>query len=141
MCSLYNVIPNGYVLLDGLMNILYIILLLLPLSLLLPNTTIAEDNFTLQIDKTAHYTTSFGLYFMFYTLYSDSLLPMLSDSIPTSYHSILSATIVGFSYELYQATPQSKSDGFSIHDMTYNLLGVFSAKFLHEVFLYFREIL
>lgn len=125
------------------MNLFFYILLFffISTSILYSTNTIADDNFNIQLDKTAHYTTSFGLYFMFYTLYSDSLLPMLSDSIPTSYHSILSATIVGFSYELYQATPQSKSDGFSIHDMTYNLLGVFSAKFLHEVFLYFREIL
>ena len=123
-------------------SMLYIILLfILPITLVYSRGTIAEDNFDLQLDKTAHLGVSYGLYFTFYTLYSDSLLLTLSDSIPTSYHSILSATIVGFSYELYQATPQSKSDGFSIHDMTYNLLGVFSAKFLHEVFLYFREIL
>ena len=135
MCSLYNVIPNGYVLLDGLMNILYIILLLLPLSLLLPNTTIAEDNFTIQLDKTAHYTTSFGLYFMFYTMYSDSLLPM-DTTISIPLHSMISSTGVGLVYELYQSTPQSKSDGFSVHDMVYNVLGIVSARFIHEFFIW-----
>ena len=135
MCSLYYVIPNGYVLLDGLMNILYIILLLLPLSLLLPNTTIAEDNFTLQIDKTAHYTTSFGLYFMFYTMYTDSLLPMDTTlSIPL--HSMISSTGVGLVYELYQSTPQTKSGGFSVHDMVYNVLGIVRARFIHEFFIW-----
>ena len=139
MCSLYNVIPNGYVLLDGLMNILYIILLLLPLSLLLPNTTIAEDNFSIQIDKTAHYTTSFGLYFMFYTMYSDSLLPM-DTTISIPLHSMISSTGVGLVYELYQSTPQSKSDGFSKHDMIYNMIGIGLARLTHEFFLYFKEI-
>ena len=109
------------------MNILYIILLLLPLSLLLPNTTIAEDNFSIQIDKTAHYTTSFDLYFMFYTMYTDSLLPMDTTlSIPL--HSMISSTGVGLVYELYQATPNSKSDGFSVHDMVYNAFGIVTGK-------------
>ena len=140
MCSLYNVIPNGYVLVDGLMSTLYIILLLLPLSLLLPNTTIAEDNFTIQIDKTAHYTTSFGLYFFFHTMYTDSLLPMDTTlSIPLN--SMISSTGVGLIYELYQSTPQSKSDGFSVHDMVYNVLGIISAYTIHEIFLYFKEVL
>ena len=127
-------------LVDGLMSTLYIILLLLPLSLLLPNTTIAEDNFTIQIDKTAHYTTSFGLYFFFHTMYTDSLLPMDTTlSIPLN--SMISSTGVGLIYELYQSTPQSKSDGFSVHDMVYNVLGIISAYTIHEIFLYFKEVL
>ena len=102
---------------------------------------IAEDNFTIQLDKTAHLSTSFGLYFMFYTLYSDSLLLTISDSIPIPLHSMISATAVGFSYEVYQSTTLSKSDGFSVHDMFYNLLGIGFARFTHEVFLYFKEIM
>jgi hypothetical protein len=35
----------------------------------------------------------------------------------------------------------SKSDGFSKHDMVYNLIGIGFARFTHEVFLYFKEIL
>ena len=102
---------------------------------------IAEDNFSIQLDKTAHLSTSFGLYFMFYTLYSDSLLLTISDSIPIPLHSMISATAVGFSYEVYQSTTLSKSDGFSVHDMVYNILGIGFARFTHEVFLYFKEIL
>ena len=122
------------------MSYLLLFLLMLPLTLLLPNTTIAEDNFTIQLDKTAHYTTSFGLYFFFHTMYTDSLLPMDSTlSIPL--HSMISSTGVGLVYELYQSTPQSKSDGFSVHDMVYNVLGIISAYTIHEIFLYFKEVL
>jgi len=122
------------------MNILWIIILLLPITLLFSNNPIADDDFSIQLDKTAHYTTSFGLYFFFYTMYTDSLLPMDSSfSIPI--HSMISSTIVGLSYELYQSTPISKSDGFSIHDMVYNVLGVVSAYTIHEIFLYFKEVI
>ena len=122
------------------MSSLLFIVLLLPITLLFSNTTIAEDNFSIQLDKTAHYTTSFGLYFFFHTMYTDSLLPM-DTSLTIPIHSIISSTIVGLSYEVYQSTPISKSDGFSIHDMVYNVLGVVSAYTIHEVFLYFKEIL
>ena len=75
---------------------------------------------------------------MFYTLYSDSLLFTLSDSIPIPLHSMISATAVGFTYEVYQSTTLSRSDGFSIHDMIYNLVGIGLARFTHEVFLYIK---
>ena len=64
------------------MNGLVVLLLifLLPASYLYSQgDVIADDNFSIQIDKTAHFTTSFGLYFMFHTMYSDSLLPMDRD--------------------------------------------------------------
>ena len=125
------------------MNGLVILLLifLLPASYLYSQgDVIADDNFSIQIDKTAHFTTSFGLYFMFHTMYSDSLLPMLSDSIPIPLHSMISATAVGFVYEVYQSTPHSRSDGFSYHDMVYNMIGIGFARFTHEVFLYFKDL-
>lgn len=122
-------------------SIVYLVLVFLLPAILLSRGTIADDNFELQLDKTAHLTTSFGLYFMFYTLYSDSLLPMLSDSIPIPLHSMISTTAVGFSYEVYQSTKLSKSDGFSVHDMVYNMIGIGFARFTHEVFLYFKETL
>ena len=122
-------------------SIVYLVLIFLLPAILLSRGTIADDNFELQLDKTAHLTTSFGLYFMFYTLYSDSLLPMLSDSIPIPLHSMISTTAVGFSYEVYQSTKLSKSDGFSVHDMVYNMIGIGFARFTHEVFLYFKETL
>jgi hypothetical protein len=71
---------------------------------------------------------------------SDSLLPMLSDSIPIPLHSMISATAVGFVYEVYQSTPHSRSDGFSYHDMVYNMIGIGFARFTHEVFLYFKDL-
>ena len=121
-------------------SVIYLVLIFLLPAILLSRGTIADDNFELQLDKTAHLTTSFGLYFMFYTLYSDSLLPMLSDSIPIPLHSMISTTAVGFSYEVYQSTKLSKSDGFSVHDMVYNMIGVGFARFTHEVFLYFKDL-
>ena len=121
------------------MSSLFFIVLLLPITLLFSNTTIAEDNFSIQLDKTAHYTTSFGLYFFFHTMYTDSLLPM-DTSLTIPIHSIISSTIVGLSYEVYQSTKLSRSDGFSVHDMVYNMIGVGFARFTHEVFLYFKDL-
>ena len=121
--------------------VLSIILFFILPCILLSRGTIAEDTFDLQLDKTAHLSTSFGLYFMFYTLYQDTLLLTISDSIPIPLHSMISATAVGFTYEVYQSTTLSKSDGFSVHDMVYNLIGIGFARFTHEVFLYFKEIM
>ena len=122
-------------------SIVWLVLVFLLPAILLSRGTIAEDNFDIQLDKTAHLTTSFGLYFMFYTLYSDTLLFTLHDTIPIPLHSMISATAVGFSYEVYQSTKLSNSDGFSVHDMVYNMIGIGFARFTHEVFLYFKEIL
>ena len=119
-----------------------ILLIVLPLSMLYSQeNTIAQDTFEPQLDKIAHFSTSFGLYFTFHTMYQDSLLPMISDSLPIEMNSMLSATIVGLLYECYQATPISKSDGFSKHDMVYNMIGIGLARLTHEFFLYFREVM
>ena len=123
------------------MNTPILILLILLPCVLLSRGVIAEDTFEPQLDKIAHLGVSFGLYYTFYTLYSDSLLITLSDSIPIPLHSMISATAVGFSYEVYQSTKFSNSDGFSKHDMVYNLIGIGFARFTHEVFLYFKEIM
>ena len=120
-------------------SVIYLVLIFLLPAVILSRGTIAEDNFNIQLDKTAHLTTSFGLYFMFYTLYSDTLLFTLHDTIPNPLHSMISATAVGFSYEVYQSTKLSKSDGFSIHDMTYNIIGIGLARTLHEILLYLRN--
>ena len=123
-------------------SIVYIILLIvLPLSMVYSQeNTIAQDTFEPQLDKIAHFSTSFGLYFTFHTMYQDSLLPMISDTLPIEMNSMLSATIVGLLYECYQSTPISKSDGFSKHDMVYNMIGIGLARLIHEFFLYFKEI-
>ena len=123
------------------MNIPILILLILLPCVLLSRGVIAEDNFEPELDKIAHLGVSFGLYYTFYTLYSDSLLITLSDSIPIPLHSMISATAVGFTYEVYQSTKLSKSDGFSKHDVVYNLIGIGFARFTHEIFLYFKEIM
>ena len=123
------------------MNIPILILLILLPCVLLSRGVIAEDNFEPELDKIAHLGVSFGLYYTFYTLYSDSLLITLSDSIPIPLHSMISATAVGFTYEVYQSTKLSKSEGFSKHDMVYNLIGIGFARFTHEIFLYFKEIM
>jgi len=122
-------------------SIVWLVLVFLLPAIILSRGTIAEDNFDIQLDKTAHLTPSFGLYFMFYTLYSDTLLFTLHNTIPIPLHSMISATAVGFSYEVYQSTKLSNSDGFSVHDMFYNMVGIGFARFTHEVFLYFKEIL
>ena len=123
------------------MNSMFIILILYVLlsSALYSRGLFAEDNFDFQLDKRAHLGVSFGLYFTFYTIYSDTLLSVPTNlSIPLQ--SMLSATVVGFTYELYQSTPQSKSNGFSVHDMVYNLIGIGLARLTHEFFLYFKEL-
>ena len=121
-------------------SMLFILLIYILLSsVLYSRGLITEDNFDFQLDKRAHLGVSFGLYFTFYTIYSDTLLSVPQDvSIPLQ--SMLSATIVGFTYELYQSTPQSKSNGFSVHDMVYNLIGIGLARLTHEFFLYFKEL-
>ena len=124
-----------------MMNIPILILLILLPCLLLSRGVIAEDNFEPELDKIAHLGVSFGLYYTFYTLYSDSLLITLSDSIPIPLHSMISATAVGFTYEVYHSTKLSKSDGFSKHDMVYNMFGIGLARLTHEFFLYFREVM
>ena len=123
------------------MNSMFIILIIYILlsSVLYSRGLITEDNFDFQLDKRAHLGVSFGLYFTFYTIYSDTLLSVPTNlSIPLQ--SMLSATVVGFTYELYQSTPQSKSNGFSVHDMVYNLIGIGLARLTHEFFLYFKEL-
>ena len=125
----------------NLLSISIIIILFCVGALYSQENTIAEDTFEPQLDKIAHLATSFGLYYTFHTMYQDSLLPVLHDSIPIELHSMLSATIVGFIYECYQATPMSRSDGISKHDMVYNMFGIGLARLTHEFFLYFKEVM
>ena len=85
---------------------------------------IIEDNWDQTTDKLAHSTTSFGLYF---TLrYFDF----------TKFEAFTVATIIGFSYEVYQINDPRETDsdfkGISIQDMGYNFLGIFSAYLLDK---------
>ena len=135
----YCSITMGLLSMNGIHFILILYLLLT--STLYSRGLFADDTFEFQLDKKAHLGVSFGLYFTFYTLYSDTLLSVPIDSTTIPLQSMLSATIVGFTYELYQSTPHSKSDGFSYHDMVYNMIGIGIGRLTHEVFLYFKEIL
>ena len=108
-------------------NILRLILLL---TIFVANASaqekniIIEDNWDQTTDKLAHSTTSFGLYF---TLrYFDF----------TKFEAFTVATIIGFSYEVYQINDPRETDsdfkGISIQDMGYNFLGILSAYLLDK---------
>ena len=108
-------------------NILRLILLLtiyVAKSSAQEKNIIIEDNWDRTTDKLAHSTTSFGLY---YTLrYFDF----------TKFEAFTVATIIGFSYEVYQINDPRETDsdfkGISIQDMGYNFLGIFSAYLLDK---------
>ena len=80
---------------------------------------IIEDNWDQTTDKLAHSTTSFGLY---YTLRYFEF---------SKFEAFTAATIIGFSYEVYQINDPRETDsdfrGISIQDMGYNVLGILSA--------------
>ena len=80
---------------------------------------IVKDNWDQTTDKLAHSTTSFGLY---YTLRYFEF---------SKFEAFTAATLIGFSYEVYQINDPRESDsdfrGISIQDMGYNVLGIFSA--------------
>ena len=108
-------------------NILRLILLLtiyVAKSSAQEKNIIIEDNWDQTTDKLAHSTTSFGLY---YTLrYFDF----------TKFEAFTVATIIGFSYEVYQINDPRETDsdfkGISIQDMGYNFLGILSAYLLDK---------
>jgi len=83
------------------------------------NDIIIKDNWDQTTDKLAHSTTSFGLY---YTLRYFEF---------SKFEAFTAATLIGFSYEVYQINDPRESDsdfrGISIQDMGYNVLGIFSA--------------
>ena len=98
---------------------------------------ISDDTMDLQLDKKAHFTTSFGLYYFFYTS-----LTILSDTLPYSQlDAMLLSTSIGLLFEVYQGTSLSNADGFSKEDFYYNIMGIGFARFTHEVFLYFKDLI
>ena len=80
---------------------------------------IIEDNWDQTTDKLAHSTTSFGLY---YTLRYFEF---------SKFEAFTAATVIGFSYEVYQINDPRETDsdfrGISVQDMGYNILGILSA--------------
>ena len=91
----------------------------LSLSLAQKNDIIIQDNWDQTTDKLAHSTTSFGLY---YTLRYFEF---------SKFEAFTAATLIGFSYEVYQINDPRETDsdfrGISIQDMGYNVLGILSA--------------
>ena len=83
---------------------------------------IKEDTYIFELDKKAHYSTSFGLYYFFFTYLNDMML------------SVLLSIMIGLLFEVYQGYSKNQS-GYSHSDMLYNLLGTFSATVLHVVYL------
>ena len=83
---------------------------------------IKKDSYTFELDKKAHYATSFGLYYFFFTYLNDIML------------AVLLSTLTGFIFEVYQGYSKHHS-GYSHSDMFYNLLGVFSGFILHAIYL------
>ena len=84
---------------------------------------IKEDTYTFELDKKAHYSTSFGLYYFFFTYLNDIML------------AVLLSTLTGFIFEVYQGYSKHHS-GYSHSDMFYNLLGVFSGFILHTIYIF-----
>ena len=91
----------------------------LSISLAQKNEIIIQDNWDQTTDKLAHSTTSFGLY---YTLRYFEF---------SKFEAFTAATLIGFSYEVYQINDPRETDsdfrGISIQDMGYNVLGILSA--------------
>ena len=89
------------------------------ISLAQNNDIIIQDNWDQTTDKLAHSTTSFGLY---YTLRYFEF---------SKFEAFTAATLIGFSYEVYQINDPRETDsdfrGISIQDMGYNVLGILSA--------------
>ena len=79
---------------------------------------IKKDTYTFDLDKKAHCSTSFGLYYFFFTYLNDMML------------AVLLSILVGLFFEVYQGYSKHHS-GYSHIDMLYNSLGVLSASVLH----------
>ncbi|MBA65130.1 MAG: hypothetical protein CMG55_04945 [Candidatus Marinimicrobia bacterium] len=89
------------------------------------NNIIIKDNWDQTTDKLAHSTTSFGIY---YTLRYFEF---------SRFESLLTATVIGLSYEIYQINDPREKDsdfkGISIQDMGYNSLGILIAYGLDQI--------
>ena len=100
---------------------IFIIFSIIQISILFSqkNDIIIQDNWDQTTDKLAHSTTSFGLY---YTLRYFEF---------SKFEAFTAATLIGFSYEVYQINDPRETDsdfrGISIQDMGYNILGILSA--------------
>jgi len=99
---------------------------------------IVEDNWQLEIDKKAHYLTSFGLYYASYVLCEGLCTDSTHDNVSLSL--VVSAGI-GLGYEIYQGYHWREHGGFSKQDLGYNMLGILTGYVVHRFFLYIKDIL
>ena len=81
---------------------------------------IKKDNYKFDLDKKAHYSTSFGLYYFFFTYVNEIMLATLL------------SILTGLFFEIYQGYSKHHS-GYSHVDMVYNIFGVLSALILHKI--------
>ena len=81
---------------------------------------IKQDTYKFDLDKKAHYSTSFGLYYFFFTYVNGMML------------AVLLSILTGLFFEIYQGYSKHHS-GYSHTDMMYNIFGVLSALILHRV--------
>ena len=99
---------------------------------------VVEDNWQWEIDKRAHYLSSFGLYYASYVLCEG----LCTDS--THHNDKLALLVslgIGLGYEIYQGFHWKEHGGFSKHDLGYNVLGILTGHIVHKVSLYIKEIL
>ena len=102
------------------------------------NFKVVEDNWNFEIDKKAHYLSSFGLYYASYVLCEG----LCTDS--THHNDKLALLVslgIGLGYEIYQGFHWKEHGGFSKHDLGYNVLGILTGHIIHKVSLYIKEIL
>ena len=102
------------------------------------NFKVVEDNWQWEIDKKAHYLTSFGLYYASYVLCEG----LCTDSTHHNDEVALLVSLgIGLGYEIYQGFHWKEHGGFSKHDLGYNVLGILTCHIVHKVYLYIKEIL
>ena len=88
------------------------------------NNIILEDSFDPTIDKISHATTSFGLYYTF-RYFNKSKFKSVSYSF-----------LIGCSYEIFQIYDPFEQEyfrGVSLHDIVYNISGIFFAVILDKL--------
>ena len=83
---------------------------------------IKKDTYSFSMDKQAHLSVSFGLFYFFLT-YTNSI--MLS---------IILSLLVGLSFEAYQGISK-KHNGYSHVDMLYNAIGVILSSSMYMLYL------
>ena len=112
--------------------------LLLVGSVMGQNFKVVEDNWNFEIDKKAHYLSSFGLYYASYVLCEG----LCTDSTHNNDDVALLVSLgIGLGYEIYQGFHWKEHGGFSKQDLGYNALGILTGHIIHKISLYIKDIL